>query len=813
MTLPLVRRFHCVFVVVVAFWASTSWSQSVTTYHYDNNRTGWNSNEPNLTPANVSSSYFGVLHSVTLDELVSGQPLYVPGVNITAGAFQGVHDVVYVATENNTVYAIDAESGTVLLSPNLGPPVIRPLGCNSPVVGIDSTPVIDPISNTLNAMVYTQQSSGPAYLLHSLDLGSLTDKVAPQLVTASQTLADGTTTNFNAKYQRQRPALLLANGNIYAGFGSFCDGPPSLSRGWLLGWQAGTLTPLPSNRVFNVQTTSPHNFFLASIWMSGFGPSADDSGNVLVVTGNSDPSGTTYDGITSIQHSVVKVSPDLSTVLDLFTPSNWPTLDVKDLDFGSGGVLVLPDQPGLTPHLAVAAGKPGTMFLMNEDSLGGYSSLNNNVLGSYNISPCWCGLSYFVDPTDSLPRVVSSGGKNVKVWTLQSSVVPSLTLASQSVSIGGEQDPGFFTSISSNGTRNPIIWAVSRPSSADLNVYLYAFDPDAKMATLLRTPAGTWPNLLANANVVPVVANGRVIIGSHNQLQIFGLTGTLTTTALTSSANPSVYGQSVTFTATVSSAGSQTVPTGTITFKDGATVLGTSTLAGGVASLTTSTLAGGKRSITAVYGGDSNFVVSASPVVTQTVNPASTTTTVAAVPSASQYFQPVVLTATVNSVTGAIPIGNVVFKDGTHTLGAGTLSSGTASLSVSTMAAGTHSITAVYSGPAVTFTGSTSAAVTVTVSRAPTTTTLTSTPNPSTSGQSVTFTATVLGANGGSPTAGVRFTEGTTVLGTVAVNATTHQATLVLSTLAVGTHNVTATFLGGGNFLGSTSGVVTQVVN
>lgn len=800
-------------LLVLAAFVSPAWSQSVTTYHYDNNRTGWNSNETFLTPANVSSSYFGLLHSVTLDELVNGQPLYVHGVNITAGPYQGVHDVIYVATENNTVYAIDAESGTVLLSPNLGAAVIQPLGCRSPIVGIDSTPVIDLTSNTLNAMVYTQQGSGPAYVLHSLDLGSLTDKVAPQLVTASQTLVDGTITNFNAKYQRQRPALLLANGIIYAGFGSFCDGSPNISRGWLLGWQAGTLAPLPSNRVFNVQTSSPHNYFLASIWMAGFGPSADDSGNVLVVTGNSDPSGTTYDGVTSLQESVVKVSPDLSTVVDLFTPSNWAALDARDLDFGSGGVLVLPDQLGLYPHLAVAAGKQGTMFLMNEDSLGGYSSSSNNVLGSYNISPCWCGPSYFVDPTDSLARVVSSGGRNVKVWTLQSSVTPSLALASQSVSIGGGQDPGFFTSVSSNGTSNPIIWAVSRPSSTDLSVYLYAFDPDAKMVTLLRTAAGTWPNLLADANVVPVVTNGRVFIGSHNQLQIFGLNGTLSTTALTTGANPSIYGQPVTFTASVSSAGTQTVPTGTVTFKDGTTVLGSSTLAGGIASFTISTLAGGKRFITAVYGGDSNFVVSSSPVLTQTVNPASTTTTIAAAPSASQYFQPVVLTATVSSITGAIPIGSLVFKDGGHNLGNAGLSSGTGSLSVSTMTSGTHSITAVYSGPSTTFIGSTSVAITVTVSKAPTTTTLTSTPNPSTSGQAVTFTATVLGANGGSPTSGVRFTEGTTILGTAAVNATTHQAMLVLSTLTVGTHNITATFLGGGNFTGSTSGALAQIVN
>ena len=131
------------------------------------------------------------------------------------------------------IYAIDAESGTVLLSPNFGQPIPKPLGCtnNGPNVGINSTPVIDPNSNIMYVMVYTQQSGGPAYYLHALDLGSLTDKVLPQLVTGSRMLTDGTIFNFNATYQRQRPALLLANGNIYAGFGSFCDySPKSLAR-------------------------------------------------------------------------------------------------------------------------------------------------------------------------------------------------------------------------------------------------------------------------------------------------------------------------------------------------------------------------------------------------------------------------------------------------------------------------------------------------------------------------------------------------------------------------------------------------------
>jgi hypothetical protein len=503
---------------------------AITTYHYDNYRTGWNSTETALTPATVASSSFAVLAKVALDDQVDGQPLVVPGVTITAGNNQGVHDVVYVVTGNDTVYAIDATAGTVLLSQSLGKPVRWPLGCNNngPNVGIDSTPVIDASVNTLYVMAYTQDSTGPAYRIHALDLGSLTDKITPTVVSASHTLTNGTTFNFNATYQRQRPGLLLANGNIYAGFGSFCDFSANLSRGWLLGWNASTLAPLSANRVNDIQATSPNSFFLSSIWMSGYGLTADDSGNILFVTGNSDYSGTTYDGVSNIQESVVKVSSDLTTMLDLFTPSNQASLDGGDVDFGSGGVLVLPDQAGSLPHLAVAAGKFGSMYLMNEDHLGGYSTTKNNVLGTYQVGGCWCGESYFVDPTDGAPRVVSSGGQQIYVWKLQTSPTPKLTGVTRSSAIrNGAQDPGFFTTVSSNGNASPIIWALSRPVSQQQNqIVLYAFNPDAggsSMTRLYMGVAGAWPNVTGNANLVPVVANGKVYVASNKQLVIFGL--------------------------------------------------------------------------------------------------------------------------------------------------------------------------------------------------------------------------------------------------------------------------------------------------
>jgi hypothetical protein len=518
--------------LLIAFMSLVASAQvSVTTYHYDNNRTGWNQQETVLTPANVNSSTFGLLHKVALNDQVDAQPLLVPGVNITAGSHQGKHDVVYVATESNTVYAIDAESGEILLSPNFGTPVPYPLGCNNngPNVGINSTPVIDLTGNTLYVIVYVNGSSGPVYYVHALDLGSLADKVTPVVVVASHTLTDGTTFNFNATYQRQRPGLLLANDTVYAGFGSFCDEGANLSRGWLLGWATNTLTPLPANQLNDTQATDPDDFFLSSIWMSGYGPSTDDSGNILFVTGNSDYSGTTYDGVTNIQESVVKVSSNLTTVLDLFTPSNQSSLDQGDVDFGSGGVLVLPDQTGSTPHLAVAAGKFGAMYFMNEDHLGGYSPVKNNVLGTYPAGACWCGESYFVDPQDGIARVVTSGGHTVTVWKVNTSPKPSLTKVANSISVGGGQNPGFFTSISSNGNANAIIWALSHPpnSSSTYPIGLFAFNPDvlngSTMTTLFKTEAGNWPNINGNSNLVPVVANGEVFVASNKQLQIFGL--------------------------------------------------------------------------------------------------------------------------------------------------------------------------------------------------------------------------------------------------------------------------------------------------
>ncbi|HTU43550.1 MAG TPA: hypothetical protein VMF91_00710 [Bryobacteraceae bacterium] len=529
--------------------AATLCCTNVVTYHNDAQRTGWNSTETVLTPATVTAATFGAVATTNLDDQVDAQPLVVTNQAISGN---GTHTVVYVATEHNTVYAIDGSTGAVLLSRNLGAPVSSPQNCrlNGPNVGINGTPVIDVSQNAMFVITYTS-AGGPTYTIHKLDLTTLADDVTPVVVSASHTLNDGTTLSFDPAYERQRPALLEANGNIYAGFGALCQSSVVVTkaRGWVLGWNATSLAPLPANELTDSQATSPGPFFMSSVWMSGYGISADSLGGVYFVTGDSNnvhstpPPPNTYDGVTNIQESVVQMQSDLSAVTDLFTPNNVFTLDQGDLDFGSGGVMVLPDQPAPFPHLAVAAGKDGRNFIMNRDSMGGYQTpdVPNNV----PISGCWCGPSYF-QGSDGVGRVVTSGGTNVETWKVDNTgAKPNLDLEATGPSIpagillstGGGQRPGFFTSISSNGTlpNSSIIWAIGRPTGGTEYVTLYAYNATASgsaISQLWSGPAGTWPNsgtaaaaltLSGSANLVPTVANGMVYVASYQQLWIFGL--------------------------------------------------------------------------------------------------------------------------------------------------------------------------------------------------------------------------------------------------------------------------------------------------
>jgi hypothetical protein len=514
------------------------------TYHNNNQRTGWNETEQVLTPANVGSPQFKLLQTVALDDQVDGQPLVVTQQTIKNS---GVHDVVYVATENNTVYGIDVLTGAVLLKENFGTPVpmsVLPGQCNNNAahIGITSTPVIDPKTATMYVIVYSYESNAPIYRIHALSLDDLVDKMPPVEITASNTLSDGTAFTFSAQTQRQRSGLLLANGAVYAGFASFCDISANNSRGWLLGWEAATLKPLAANELTNHQTvaqTPPsdhHDFFLSSIWMSGYGVAADADGDLFFVTGNSDTVRTD-----NIQESAVRMSPDLTAVKDYFTPSNFVALDQQDLDYASGGLMVLPDQSGPLPHLAVAAGKYGLLYIIDRDNMGKYVAGGPDKPPSVNIVWCHCGPSYFVG-SDGVSRVVSSGDTVVKTWKVDTAKAVPLTLEATSASLfvsseqssSGIQDSGFFTTISSNGTQanTAIIWAVSRPDNkANPTVSLYAFNTapaGTALPKLFSDVAGTWPSLGGNANIVPVVANGRVYVASYKKLTVFGLAPTVT---------------------------------------------------------------------------------------------------------------------------------------------------------------------------------------------------------------------------------------------------------------------------------------------
>ncbi|HKW17349.1 MAG TPA: hypothetical protein VJO35_07585 [Terriglobales bacterium] len=537
---------------------------AVTTYHYDNLRTGWDRHEDRLTPAKVSSSHFGVLYTPTsVDDQVDAQPLVVPDENITGGSSPGEYDVVYVATENNSVFAIDANSGKVLVSRQINHPV--PLnqwpppsptppaytcGNNGPNVGINSTPVIDHASNTMYVVAYSWESGNTVYRLHALNLSDLTDRFPAKVISASHTLTNGTSFNFDPGWQRQRPALLLNNGTLYVAFGSFCDwGGPSPydhSRGWVLGWKTPGLTPLAANQLNNrlIVGASPAPMFLSSVWMSGYGPAADPGGNLYFVTGNSDSNlagnyYTTYKGSASapayanIQNSVVRLQPDLSAVHDVFTPWAQQFLDETDADYGSGGALVLPDQSGPVPHLVTAAGKDGKLYVLNADSLGGFNPPQNgagatdNVVAEVNVGACWCGPSYFEGEDGHY--IVTSGGTNINVWKLRTD--PSVSLIHEGTSAnvagggGGGQDSGFFTAISSDHHKHAIIWAVSRPDGSG-QLWLYAFRAlpphgSNSLPQLFAKAVGTWAG--GNANVVPVVANGEVFVATNQQLTILGL--------------------------------------------------------------------------------------------------------------------------------------------------------------------------------------------------------------------------------------------------------------------------------------------------
>jgi Big-like domain-containing protein len=411
----------------------------------------------------------------------------------------------------------------------------------------------------------------------------------------------------------------------------------------------------------------------------------------------------------------------------------------------------------------------------------------------------------------------------------------SLAVGSHTITASYSGDAANAASISSPLTQTVSTSNMSSSTTLVSSQNPSAFNESVTFTATVTTTSGTPTGTVTFRNGTATLGTGtlsagtatltttKLTVGTHSITAVYsgdanfaGSTSTAlpqavnkaaSTISVVSSANPSGLAQAVTFMATVKPATSGT-PTGTVTFKDGTTLIGTGTLSGGKAKLTTAALALGSHSITASYGGDANFTASTSAILTQTVKSTTSTTTASSL-NPSTFGQTVTFTATVTTTSGT-PTGTVTFKNGSATLGTGSLSAATATFTTTKLTVGTHSITAVYSGD-TNFAGSTSPALSQAVNKAASTTSVVSSVNPSALGQAVKFTATVKPATSGTPTGTVTFNDGTTVLGTGKLSG--GKATLTTSGLALGSHSITASYGGDANFTASTSATLTQTVN
>jgi hypothetical protein len=401
-----------------------------------------------------------------------------------------------------------------------------------PVMGILGTPVIDRAAGNLYFVADSYNGTADSFRLHAISLTAGTDVVPPVVIKLSTKLSDGTNWRFDPSVHLQRPGLLEANGSIYVAFGSNGDIKPAQSRGSMVRYDATTLAQF--GREVTDTLGSPFTYYLSSIWQSGYAPAADENGDVYFSTGNSDPGQASYSANFNRPDSVVRLSADLISLLDSFTPSDYFQLDQLDLDLGSAGVILLPPQPGSIPHLVVAGSKDGRAFLLNRDNLGGYTPGGpDNVLQTLTQGICWCGPAYFV-ASDGTAHVLTAGGDGVEDWRLQTS--PSVQLVKGTSTGPGPadglpDDGGTIPVVSSNGTTagTAIVWFIQKPqTSSDQDpgtpIKLMAYDASNLQHRLVAIQAGTWTHAVnSNANIVPTVANGKVYVASNKQLQIFGL--------------------------------------------------------------------------------------------------------------------------------------------------------------------------------------------------------------------------------------------------------------------------------------------------
>jgi hypothetical protein len=510
---------------------------NVLTYHNDNTRQGANLSETVLAPANVKLTSFGKLFSYAVDGNVYAQPLYISGLNI---AGQGTHNVVFVATEHNSVYAFDADSnadanGGLLWHVNLGTAVPSnnpnfPFAAIKPEVGITGTPVIDLGTQTIYVDVFTWDGNNFFHYIHALNLADGSEKpFSPVLVQASIHGKGAGSTNgilsFQAVQELQRCALTLANGVLYVSYAGYTDTQQTDPfHGWVLGFDSATLQLLP-NQVFCSTPNGTKSQFGSiagegGIWMSGSGP-AFDGASLYLSTGDGNfnafpgSNGTEY-GSSALRLSI---GGGLS-VADYFTLNNQAFLQANDLDLGAGGVMLLPDQPGPNPHLLIASGKTTKAYLINRDQF----TTDNQHIGLdgadhvMQIMPL--GGNAFDTPAYFDGRIYYGAVKDaLRYYVLSNGImIPDLPHSFGTRKFGF---PGTTPSISANGDQDAILWAIQNATPAVLVAY-----NATNLSTELynSSQAGRRDQMTGGVKfAVPTIANGKVYAGSQNALTVFGL--------------------------------------------------------------------------------------------------------------------------------------------------------------------------------------------------------------------------------------------------------------------------------------------------
>ena len=508
---------------------------TVATYHNDKQRTGNNLLETTLTLSNVNSTQFGKLFSQYVDGFIYAQPLYVPNVNVSG---LGTHNVVFVATMNDSVYAFDADNKkgsnaqplwkVSFIDPAKGIKTVSTtdVSCADLIttkIGIMGTPVIDTSTGTLYVIARTKESSTFYQRLHALDITSGAEKFGGPAVIQASVAGSGTgsvngSIRFNSQIQNQRSALLLQDGLVYIAWASHCD--KGTYHGWLMAYDRHSLQQKAA------WITTP-NGDEGAIWESGSGPAGDLSLNTYFATGNG-----TFDANTAgtdYGQSLVKLAPPSNgtfSVLDYFTPYDGPNLNSGDFDIGSGGVMLLPDQPkGPHLHLLVQGDKVGNIYLVDRDNMGHYNSHNNNQivqylpgaeLGMWNSPALWNNRVYF-----------GASGDDLKVFSFNTTTgLLSTTPTSQTTE--GFGYPGTTPSISANLDSNAIVWALDNTTfKTTSGAVLHAYDATNLTTELYNSNqnAGDNPGPAVKFTV-PTVANGKVYVGTQIKLSVFGLLST-----------------------------------------------------------------------------------------------------------------------------------------------------------------------------------------------------------------------------------------------------------------------------------------------